>query len=75
MRNDYLNFLANRLLLRLHDYDAITKNMIAERNIAISKLKEIAPHLFKQIQNNQPVNQEQVKKLRKTKSKKSKNKK
>ncbi len=77
MRNDYLNFLANRLLLRLHDYDAITKNMIMERDVAIQKLREVAPHLFKQPQNNQPVNEQRLKKVekKKSKSRKSKNKK
>ena len=46
--NDHLNVLGNRILLRLHDYDAIAKKMIVERDIVLQKLKEVAPHLFKQ---------------------------
>lgn len=50
LRNDDLNSLGNRLLLRLHDYDSIAKKMIFERDIAIGKLKEHAPHLFQKQQ-------------------------
>ena len=41
-----LNDLASKLVQRLHSYDAVTKRMIVERDLAIQKLKEIAPHLF-----------------------------
>jgi len=43
-----LNELANVLAQRLHNYDAVTKQMIAERDTVLKKLYEIAPHLFKQ---------------------------
>ena len=41
-----LNDLASKLIHRLHSYDAVTKRMIVEKDLAIQKLKEIAPHLF-----------------------------
>jgi len=43
-----LNFVANNLTQRLHQYDAITKQAMAERDAALRKLFEIAPHLFQQ---------------------------
>ena len=67
--NDELNLLANRLAARLHDYDAITKKAVVERDFLIKKLREAAPHLFKQ----QPQNA--VQKETKEKSKRSKPKK
>jgi len=45
--NIQLNELSNTLLVRLHNYDAITKKFIYERDFLIKKLKEVAPHLFK----------------------------
>ena len=43
-----LNDLGNKLISRLHDYDAITKKTLYENEILVKKLKEIAPNLFKQ---------------------------
>lgn len=78
LRNDELNILSNRLLARLHNYDAIAKKMIVEKDLAIQKLKEVAPHLFK-VQNtqqekklNQPVKESNKKSKLKIKSKKQK---
>lgn len=48
LNNFDLNELSHRLIQRLHDYDAIAKRMIMEKNILEAKLKEVAPHLFKQ---------------------------
>ena len=44
------NELANKLLARLHEYDAIVKKSVTERDIAMQKLREVAPHLFKEEQ-------------------------
>ena len=45
--NQSLNELGNRLLMRLHDYDALAKKMVMDRDILMKKLYEVAPHLFK----------------------------
>ena len=46
--NAELNALANQLVRRLHNYDAITKKMIADREVLLRKLAEAAPELFKE---------------------------
>lgn len=43
LKNDELNLLANKLALRLHDYDALAKRIVAEKEILVKKLHEIAP--------------------------------
>lgn len=48
LNNFELNELANALLQRLHNYDALTKNVVFERDMFARKLQEVAPHLFKQ---------------------------
>lgn len=45
--NHDFNFLTNRLAQKLHQYDAIVKNTLMQRDILARKLKEVAPHLFK----------------------------
>lgn len=45
--NTDLNNLANQLVQKLHNYDAIAKNSLVERDIMLKKLYEVAPHLFK----------------------------
>jgi hypothetical protein len=67
-----LNTLANTLIQRLHDYDAITKRMIVERDYAYKKLYEIAPHLFKQTPQAQPPQEHQSQAPSKTSTKKPK---
>lgn len=47
LSNIDFNELGNRLLARLHDYDAVTKKFIYERKFLMEKLQEFAPHLFK----------------------------
>jgi len=47
IKNTELNELGNKLIARLHDYDAITKKVIIERNMVVNELKKYAPHLFK----------------------------
>ncbi|MBI2631999.1 hypothetical protein HYW75_03275 [Candidatus Pacearchaeota archaeon] len=73
LRNDELNILANKLASRLHDYDAIAKRMIAERNILIQKLQEVAPLELKKLM--QPLQAQQEEKTDKQISKKKKGKK
>jgi hypothetical protein len=43
--------LANVITTKLHGYDAIAKKMIADRDFLIKKLREVAPHLFKEQKN------------------------
>ena len=45
-----LSELTNTLMQRLHNYDSIAKQMISENSFLTQKLKEHAPHLFKQKQ-------------------------
>ncbi len=61
-----LNELGNKLIQRLHDYDAITKKALVENEILVKKLQEIAPNLFKQPE--QIQNKKQEIKTKKTKS-------
>ncbi len=48
LTNTEISQLSTRLMQRLHDYDSITKKMIHERDIAMNKLKEVAPQMFKE---------------------------
>lgn len=47
IKNFELTELGNKLISRLHDYDAIAKKMLTEKNILLKKLYEVAPDLFK----------------------------
>ena len=47
LSNYDLNDVMNKLAQRLHDYDAITKNAIIQKESVLRKLYEVAPHLFK----------------------------
>lgn len=73
IQNVYFNDLGNKILQRLHNYDAVTKNALINQERAIKKLMEVAPHLFKQL----PKSSEQVTKKStkpvKTKKKSKKN--
>ncbi|MBI5803843.1 hypothetical protein HY450_01220 [Candidatus Pacearchaeota archaeon] len=44
--NVQLNDIGNKLIQRLHEYDAITKNVLVERETLINELKKSAPLLF-----------------------------
>ena len=44
-----LTELGNKIVQRLHEYDAITKNMITERNILAQHLQNENPELFKKL--------------------------
>ena len=77
MSNYDLNELGNILVQRLHHYDAITKSTLFERDSALAKLREVAPHLFKkqeQLKENQQQNKKQPKQSKKNKNKKSRKK-
>lgn len=77
LTNTELNELSNALVQRMHNYDAIVKKALMDRNILESKLKEVAPHLFKKPEeaNKPAVVESEVKKEKKGKSAKKKNKK
>lgn len=70
VKNDELTSIGNKLIQRLHDYDAVVKNTLMEKEILVKKLYEIAPHLFKK-DPNQPQ-QEQQPQNNKEESKKGK---
>lgn len=75
LSNRDMTILATSITQRMHQYDAVTKRMLSERDFALSKLKEYAPHLFKQPEQPQHPQQELKKEEKKAKSKKSKKKK
>ncbi len=76
LTNAELTQLGNKIIQRLHDYDAITKKVIYERDIFASKLKEIAPHLFQSPQQQIPVSSINIsEKSKKSSAKKAKKKK
>ncbi len=47
--NAELNDIANKLIQRLHGYDAIAKTMLNEKEFILQKLKEAAPEVHKEI--------------------------
>jgi len=49
LSNHDLNELGGALAQRLHNYDAITKQAIGEKEFVLEKLRESAPEVFKQI--------------------------
>jgi hypothetical protein len=62
LTNFELNEIGNKIVSRLHEYDAITKKALAEREFALQKLKEVAPHLVREENNNSPKNNKSKKK-------------
>lgn len=48
LTNNDLTHMSTQLAQKLHDYDALAKRMIADRDIAMAKLHEVAPYLFEQ---------------------------
>jgi len=46
MSNAEINDLANRIMQRLHDYDALAKKFMNDRQILLKQLYEHAPQLF-----------------------------
>jgi len=45
---DDLNQFGNAVIQRLHHYDSVTKRATVDKDLALNKLKEIAPQLFKE---------------------------
>lgn len=69
----HLNDISNALLQRLHNYDAVVKKTLADRETLLLKLKEVAPNLFRQTpvaQKTEEKPKEGVSKSRKKKKKK-----
>src|SRR3989344_4990381 len=66
-----LTELGNKIVQRLHEYDAITKNMITERNILAHHLQNENPELFKKL-TTPPEKNPPEQKLPNSKSKKPK---
>jgi hypothetical protein len=83
LTNFEFNNLSNKIALKIHDYDAITKRLMHDKQLVIEKLYSVAPQLFKVDGNNrilvdkevsvkQPEKQSSLKKTPKAKkSKKS----
>ena len=69
-----LTVLGNRLIQRLHDYDAVVKKTLAERDMLARKLHEVAPHLFKKEEQSQGEEQKSAKQSRKSKKQSKKKK-
>jgi hypothetical protein len=61
LTNSTFNELGNSLINRLHNYDAITKKALVERNIVMNKMKEIAPEEYEKLKI-QPKETEEKKK-------------
>ena len=49
LSNAYFNDVGNMLLQRLHNYDAITKKTMMDREILLQKIKELSPEEFKRL--------------------------
>ena len=72
MTNNDLNTLGNHILQRIHNYDSIAKNLVAERTIILQQIQKEAPEVFKKLV--QPPKQEPQKKEGKKSSKDKKKK-
>lgn len=70
LTNADLNHLGNKLALRLHDYDNITKRVVVERDTFLKKLQEVAPYLFKTQEVDEAKEQKKQKKSKKKAKKK-----
>ena len=70
LSNSDLNELANQISQRLHQYDAVAKRMVVEREYVAAKLKEIAPDVLKKLIKKQPLKEKTKKKVKKKKAKK-----
>ncbi len=45
----YFNDLGNKIIQRMHNYDAITKKTLYENQILLDKLRQFAPAVFRQL--------------------------
>ncbi len=71
VKNTELTELGNSILTRLHQYDSVTKAVLADRGNLIAKLKEVAPHLFTSIKEAAPA-QEVIQETEESKNNKEK---
>jgi hypothetical protein len=69
--NADLNELSNAIVQRLHNYDAVTKNAVMEKDLLARKLKEVAPHLFKDYDPKKSANKIAEEKAKKKSKKKT----
>ena len=70
--NADLSSILNRLTQRLHSYDAITKKALADKEILLRRLAEVAPELFKKGAAKKIKSQKTQKDVKKSTAKKSK---
>lgn len=49
LTNTELNAFANSIMQRMHQYDAVVKNALIERDIFLRKVQELAPQVFHEI--------------------------
>lgn len=71
--NTDVNHIANILIQRLHNYDAVAKKVMNDKEILVKKLYEVAPHLFKKqspIQGQESSKEEKKSVKKQTKKKK-----
>jgi hypothetical protein len=47
--NNDFNLWGNKIIQKLHEYDAVAKRLVVERDSAIKKLQELHPELFKDV--------------------------
>lgn len=54
LSNSYLNEVGNKIIQRLHNYDAITKKVLNEHQLIMEKIKQSSPEIYNKIipQNN-----------------------
>lgn len=74
LQNAELGELGSRLSERLHEYDAVAKRLVVERDELAKKLYEVAPHLFQKPAAQNTANKTEKQKTKKTAKKKIKNK-
>ena len=74
LSNFDLNDLGNKLIARLHSYDAIAKNVVAERNFLLERVKVLDPELYKKITTPPQIPNKDEKPKKGNKSKKTKKK-
>ena len=55
LSNTELNSFANHLIQRMHNYDAVVKNVLVERDLFLRKVQEQAPAVFQSIMKEAPA--------------------
>ncbi len=49
LSNSFLNELGNKIIQKLHNYDAITKKVLYEHQQIMEKIKSVSPDLYKRL--------------------------